>query len=256
MLSSNGIKFYRSLHQKKYREREKLFLAEGTRVIEGIPGSGFHVADLLATRDWLDKHQGIWNRFTPEPKVATKKDLARISTQKTPQEAIAVVRKPQRNAEPEFPTDHPICFLHGIQDPGNLGTIIRTADHFGMPFIAYAPDTVDPFNPKVVRGSMGSLFHMKLLCSEAGKIMEHYREQGGTVIALTKDGASLFKTDALSNPMCCFLLGNEGAGLPDEVAGMADQRVSIPRYGQAESLNASVVAGVVMAQWVAKYHPS
>ncbi len=249
MPSSKTIKYYRALHQKKYREREKLFLAEGTRVIEALPGSGFHVADLIATSSWLDKHQGIWNQFISEPKVATKKDLERISTQKTPQEAIAVVKRPQKNTDREFPTDHPISFLHGIQDPGNLGTIIRTADHFGMPFIAYAPDTVDPFNPKVVRGSMGSLFHMKLVCNDAGTILERYREQGGRVIALTKDGESLFKTDALSQAMCCFILGNEGAGLPDEVAGMADQQVSIPRFGQAESLNASVAAAVVMAQW-------
>ncbi|MCH2225327.1 MAG: RNA methyltransferase [Crocinitomicaceae bacterium] len=229
-LSKNKIKWIRSLRLKKNRDAEDVFVVEGKKMVEEIL-SNFPESILLACST-ESIHSNI-EVFNIESSI-----LKEISNLKTPPTMIAVVKKPS------FPSiqGNFILALDGIQDPGNLGTIIRTADWFGVDKIVCSNETVDCFNSKVIQSSMGSLFRIPV---EYLDLSNFLNKSTLPIYGALLDGENVYDQDIQSE--CILVIGNEGKGITEQVKPFIKNPVFIPRIGGAESLNASIATGILLA---------
>lgn len=240
------IKRVRKLHEAKARRQEGVFLLEGTRLLTEAGRSGWEILELYATSRWLEHHPAEAARAV----AVAEHVLEAMSSLETPEGVIALARLP---ASPELPEIRPDSLWVGcdrLQDPGNLGTIIRTADAAGAEAVLVGPGTADPFSPKVLRASMGSVLHLRIVPFEDLEDLRSRTRQGemrwlGTV---PRTGASLFESD-LRGPVCWWI-GNEAAGLGPEIVARADLTVEIPMPGRAESLNAASAAAICLFETV------
>ena len=246
MLSKNRISQIRKLHAKKFRDEEGLFLVEGYKCVEMLCASDFVVEEIFATENairenenWL-KNKGIT--------IVTVDEMSRISTMQTPPELLAIAQ--QRTNPPGIPTDQQLLALDHISDPGNLGTIIRTADWFGIQHIVCSPDCVEFYNPKVIQATMGSFTHVHIHKRSLPEFLQQesaHRRILGTFL----NGESI--RDFSFRPNDIVVIGTESNGISDEVAQTVTRRITIPSPVQgrdtAESLNAAIAAAVVMFSW-------
>jgi TrmH family RNA methyltransferase len=237
MLSKSAVKYIQSLQQKKQRDEHSLFVAEGPKVVgELLRESAFACRQIFALSDW----DGNGMPAPAEKVIITDEELGRISGMQTPNRVLAVfeMRPPVR---PRVSGDFSLV-LDGIQDPGNLGTIIRTADWFGVKNIVCSEDTADMYNPKVVQSSMASLARVNIYYTDISEwLMEQHSVRklaaalsGNDLHAVNKSGEGI------------LIIGNESAGIRPAIMELADEKVRIPGSGQAESLNAGVAAGILM----------
>lgn len=245
-ISKNQLKYIHSLEQKKYRKQEKAFLAEGPKLVQELLGH-YPCLLLVATPGWLSTQTTL-----PRCEVltVTEDELTRISLLKTPQQVLAVFRQPLDKWDIGI-IDRELCLaLDGVQDPGNLGTIVRIADWFGIRHIFCSPDTADIYNPKAVQATMGGMARVKLhytplplLVSELDKDVPVY----GTFL----DGQNLY-TQPLDN-RGLLVMGNEGKGISPELKTLINRRLYIPNYpaGQdtTESLNVAVATAIACAEF-------
>ena len=243
MISKNHISQIRKLHAKKFRDESVLFLVEGYKSVEMLCSSDFVVEEIFATENALQVN-ALWLK-TLSPTLVTAEEMSRISTMQTPPELLAIAR--QRQALPDIPADHPVLALDHISDPGNLGTIIRTADWFDIQHIVCSPDCVEFYNPKVIQATMGSFTHIHV----------HYRslpeflKQESTrrrILGTFLGGEDIRRFKFNRNDI--LVIGNESNGISEEVSRAVTHRITIPSHAQgrdtAESLNAAVAAAVVM----------
>jgi TrmH family RNA methyltransferase len=245
MLSKSKVRFIRGLCQKKLRAESGSFVVEGPRMLEELlqwrPGD---VEELYAMDDWKDPRAD--RPSSPVEPSVTRVDaqtLSALSCQTTPNQVLAVVRK-RPSAMPKAPKGALTLVLDAIRDPGNLGTIIRTADWFGIRNIVCSPDCAELYNPKVVQATMGAIFRVEV--SYVG-LPDWLPTLGAmAVYCATLDGIPIY--DIVPPAEGVVVIGNEARGVSDAVLSFATCKVTIPRYGYAESLNASVAAGIVMAQ--------
>jgi len=242
MLSKKIVKYIQSLSHKKSREQERAFVAEGPKVVEEILFAGkFTCKILCATADWLRINKSLVDRMADRVQVVGEDDLARCSALKTPHQVIAVFEW-----GPEAPPrvqGRLSLMLDDLQDPGNLGTLIRIADWFGVDTIICSEDAVDCFNPKVIQASMGSISRVAVhYASLPGFIREH---QPLAVYAAALEGRPLHRPENIMEGI--LLIGNESRGLRPGLLELAQERITIPRYGGAESLNAAVAAGIILS---------
>jgi RNA methyltransferase, TrmH family len=239
MLSKSQISFVNALHHKKYRKEQGLFIVEGTKSVNEFLRSGYITDRIFCTPSASSKLDKI-PQYIKLHEV-TEAELQKISLLNTPQEALALVRiaEKTRPAAESFKGRF-ILTLDGVQDPGNMGTIIRTADWFGFRDILCSPDTVDAYNPKVVQATMGSLSRMTIFYAELGEIFETAQMP---VYGAFLDGAPLplerWGTEGF------ILLGNEGNGISDASARHVTQKITIPGTGGAESLNVAISAAII-----------
>lgn len=230
VISKNQIKLIKSLALKKYRVKHNLFVVEGRKLIEELLASELTIETLFTTSP----------DFTPQGvKVQhiDDKSLAQVSLLSQPHFGLALVKIPTPKARQESGSIHLV--LDGISDPGNLGTIIRVADWYGLSQITCINNCVDPFNPKVVQASMGSLFRMHLLHQNIGEEKFHSPVYG----------AFLNANDLGTLPLTLggtLVIGNESEGISEEMEALCDHKISIPRYGKAESLNAAMATGIIL----------
>ena len=245
MLSKNRISQIRKLHSKKFRDEEGLFLVEGYKSVEMLCGSGFEVEEFFATENAIRENASWLNN--KEITTVTAEEMSRISTMQTPPELLAIAQ--QRTNLPEIPKNQPVLALDHISDPGNLGTIIRTADWFGIQHIVCSPDCVELYNPKTIQATMGSFAHIYVYkCPLAAFLRNEsaHRRILGTFL----NGEDIRTLDF--QPSDIVVIGNESNGISDEVAQVVTQRITIPSAAQgretAESLNA-IAAAVVMFAW-------
>lgn len=237
-LSINKIKWIRSLHDKKSRDSEGLYLIEGEKMVE----------EALSTRPEL-VHTLIELNGIRQPDLAfqgayfscTEKQLNQVSTLKTPNKLLAVVRKP---LEQTVDLSGLVLALDGIQDPGNLGTIMRIADWFGIRQIICSNDTVDCYNPKVVQASMGAVLRVSINYSDLEEVLSNYT---GEIYGAFLEGNSIYKEQL--NQTGIIVLGNEGNGIRKEVSQFITDKIHIPSFGGAESLNVSVAAGIIVSEF-------
>lgn len=237
MLTAHTIKVLQSLDKKKFRQKYNLFLVEGNKIISELPNSNFKIKEIFSTNPQnLNFQDTIIHQIT-------ENELKKISFLQNPKDSVAVCElKPELKWE-----DQNIqLILDGIQDPGNLGTIIRVADWFGIEQIICSDDTVDFYNPKVVQASMGSFTRVNIVyCNLA----EYLAETGNTNVGTDMDGENIYsfqKPNKLN-----LILGNEGKGMRDETEKLLHQKISIPRFGKSqstESLNVSMAAGIILGQ--------
>ncbi|WP_316823793.1 RNA methyltransferase [Pedobacter miscanthi] len=244
MLSKSQISFIKSLHQKKYRKEHGLFIVEGIKSIKEFILSSYHIHTIFYNSEQynlLPKLPANINLF--EVKNA---ELDKISTLQTPQGFLALVHIPKNKEldQKELKNQFTLV-LDGVQDPGNMGTIIRTADWFGFKNIICSVDSVEIFNPKTVQATMGSLARVNIFEADLPVLLT---DNTLPVFGALLDGESIYKTQWGSEGL--VILGNEGKGISPEVIKKINKPVTIPRIGEAESLNVAVSAAIFCAELV------
>jgi TrmH family RNA methyltransferase len=242
MLSTNQIKKIRSLHQMKFRKELGLFIAEGPKIVEEMLHAHYRIESIYATEDWVEEKKVLVSGKHVEVVKVTAKELQRISNLSTANTVLAVCRMPERDIKDIDDEDGLMLALDGIRNPGNMGTIIRTADWFGVKSIICSNDCVETFNPKVVQASMGSLARVKVYYTDLETYLKKCKLP---VYATVLGGKSVWEAKVDRG---IFVIGNESGGIRGEVLKHAKHLISIPSSeGGAESLNAAVAAGVVLA---------
>ena len=234
------VAMWRSLKDKKGRQEHGLFLAEGRKMTWEALASSFRVEAVLAEEEKLAEltlPEGI-------PCFALPGELFRsVCDTRTPQGIAALVRLPE---EMPLPRGRRLVALDGVQDPGNVGTILRTADAAGFDGALLSRACADVFSPKVLRATMGSIFRLKLQVTDAlPDRLRELRESGCAVLASQLDGEPFYQRSVIEPPLC-LIIGSEGNGISPEAAAQATHHLRLPMRGGAESLNAAVAAGIMM----------
>lgn len=240
MLSRNRIKYIQSLSRKKYRDENQCFIAETPKVVNEFLNSSYKVKFLFADESWIVENRGL---IPPETMIeqVTTDELDRITQLKGAHSVLAVLAMPSIEAIPDLKGKITLA-LDDLQDPGNLGTIIRIADWFGVENILCSLQTVNAFNPKVVQASMGSLAHVQVHYTN---IQAYLKQSEIPVYATDLKGKSIYEIQGLKDAI--LIIGNEGKGISNELLSLAKGRISIPRTGKAESLNAAVATGIILS---------
>ncbi|MDP4263094.1 MAG: RNA methyltransferase [Bacteroidota bacterium] len=241
MLSKPKIKYIQSLGQKKHRDTEGLFIAEGPKIVgELLRSVPRYVKEVYAVKEWLKD-----NSDHAQKQVFTEvsdEELERLSQLKSPHQVVAVVKK--FDAEKDIVVKGKISLaLDTIQDPGNFGTIIRVADWFGIEQLICSTDCADLYNPKTVQATMGSLARVKVFYTDIVSWLKQQKDIGIYVTML--EGKDVTKMNPLKEGL--IVLGNESKGIHEEIIALANEKITIPGKGQAESLNAGVAAGIVLS---------
>lgn len=240
MLTKSQIKYIQSLGHKKFRDEEGLFIAEGPRIVEEWlkqDSVAFH--SIYALPEWIAEH--------PEAKAneISAIELEKISQLQQPHQVLAIIKK-WPDVQPGTDGDKWILALDTIQDPGNLGTIIRIADWFGVEHIICQKDSADAYNPKVVQSAMGSLARVKVLYEDIDGWLQQHPEL--RVYAADLHGQDMKQVKTTKKGV--LVIGNEARGISERVMQRVNVRVTIPRKGGAESLNAAVATGILLSHWI------
>ncbi|HAI85304.1 MAG TPA: RNA methyltransferase [Chitinophagaceae bacterium] len=237
MISKNEIKYIQTLYQKKHRTAERLFIAEGRKLVGDLLQSSFKVQQLYALASWQPPVQ----RELPIT-IIDDATLQKISSVDTPQQVVGIFHLPQGMPLPP-PNTKPIIILDNIQDPGNLGTIIRTADWFGFEHIVASEHTVDCFNPKTIQATMGSIARVQVHYTSLATYLPLWKVVYGALL----NGVNMY--DWQPEQAAAIVIGNEGKGISDTLHRWVSQAVTIPKFGGAESLNAAMAAGIILARY-------
>ena len=228
------------LHRKKGRVAQGQFLVEGVKSVADLLASPWKVHSLFATEAW----KAPLDLQVPLIRV-TDEELQRVSTLEKAQHVLAVGILPT-STSPSLPDQGRILALDGVQDPGNLGTLIRIADWFGVDAVVCSLDCADCFNPKVVQATMGSLFRVPVFHTDLVAYLKHLPTAFFRAGAFTQ-GDNLFQTSLPAHGV--LVLGNEGQGIRPETEQRLNLKVTIPRLGRAESLNVATAAAVICSEW-------
>jgi TrmH family RNA methyltransferase len=236
-LSKNKIKWIRSLQLKKFRDELGVFIVEGEKMVnEAIAICPEQIESICFLDGSIKVPEGI------ESLTVTEKELEQISCLKTPNKALAIVRKPSQNLHPTG--TGLILALDGIQDPGNLGTILRIADWFGIDQVVCSENTVECFNPKVVQATMGAIFRVKIDYCDLSNWLKSAKNP---IYGALLEGKNVYETTLEKDAV--LLMGNEGKGISDELIDLISHPIMIPRFGLAESLNVSVATGILVSEF-------
>lgn len=245
MISKGRISDIRKLHQKKFRDQERLFLVEGRKSVEMLLQSEYEVVELFVTDNALNDNRELLRGSAVT--MVSDSEMQRISTLSTAPELLAVARQPFNQTA--IGENEPILALDRIADPGNLGTMIRTADWFGIRQIVCSPDCVELYNPKTIQSTMGSFCHVNVRYTDLVPFLKGqcHRRVLGTFLG----GQSIRSFDFKSNDI--IVIGSESNGISAPVAECITHRITIPRCQtnspSAESLNAAIAAAIVMDHW-------
>ncbi len=252
MLSKNLIKFVHSLELKKNRKREGLFVAEGPKVVNELI-KRFRIHTVITTNPNIVNNESFANspNISQMNYVETDEEgLKRVSFLQHPQQILAIFHINEQTEEQiEFPTENITLALDGVQDPGNLGTIIRIADWFNIDNIVCSLDTADVYNPKVVQATMGSLARVNVHYTELDKYLASINKDTpiyGTLL----DGKDIYSTPLTHNGI--IIMGNEGNGISDDIRKHITHRLLIPNFRQgdgAESLNVAIATALTCAEF-------
>ena len=241
MLTKNTIKQIASLKQQKFRKELGLFVVEGRKMTEELLHSDFEIVGLYATEAFLTDYPAF-----SEAETVTEVQMQQMSGQDTPPGILSVVKIPQQGEIKT--TSRLILALDGIANPGNMGTLIRTAEWFGIHDIVCSKDCVELWNPKVVQATMGSLFRVKVWESDLAIYLHHAKDEGKSIYGALLDGENLFQMQA--KPEGILVIGSESHGIRADVLPCITHPVTIPRVDDSmtESLNAAVAGAILMAE--------
>lgn len=246
MLSKNRIKYIHSLELKKNRKNENVFLAEGHKLIADLLPR-FQCRFLVATSEWISRQASI---PTTDIIEVSEEELTRASLLKTPQEVLGVFEQPHYQIDHSLIDKSLSLALDDIQDPGNLGTIIRLADWFGIENIFCSPNTVDAYSPKTVQATMGAIARVKIHYHNLPELISSLKKNT-PVYGTFLDGENFYEKELSNNGL--IVMGNEGNGISKEVATLINQRLYIPNYPAnretSESLNVAIATAVVCAEF-------
>ncbi|HEY4876322.1 MAG TPA: RNA methyltransferase [Puia sp.] len=242
MLVKSQVKYIQSLGQKKFRDEDGSFIAEGVKIINELlftPNTS--LIRLFATENWNETNKAVIKDLPDKLTLVKESELERISFLQTPNQVVGIFKKPVfKSADIEKTIT---LLLDEIQDPGNLGTIIRTADWFNIKKIFCSKESADAFNPKVVQSTMGSIARVEVMHADLQTILDNHPDM--PLYAATLQGENIFETKKISKGF--ILIGNESKGIKPELLKSSVHQITIPKLGNAESLNAAVAAGIVMS---------
>lgn len=252
-ITQSRLKLFQKLTQKKYRNEEKKFLIEGVHLVDEVLNSDWDIECLLICSSVLkDTAENIGRRAKNrgvEICELSERELNKLSDTVTSQGIVGVVAQP--NAGPndfwkKLPKKSLIVAMDNISDPGNTGTILRTSDWFGAYGVVMSNDTAEVFNPKVLRASMGAIFHLSLLQDvDLEPVLEEATRNGFSIIATAlQNGISLSSFSFPERSLVIF--GNESSGVSHKIRSLSDTIITIPKFGKAESLNVGVACGVIL----------
>ena len=244
MLTKADLQRLRSLREKKHREALGLFVIEGEKVVAELLAAHFPLVEIYATRAWIAPTSPR-SASSPRPVEITDAEMARASHFPTPSAVLAVGRIQRLPLTAEALREGLTLMLDGVQDAGNVGTLLRIADWFAFDRVVLSPDCADVFHQKVINSSMGSFVRMPVLTGELVPALRDLRHSAPElpILGCDLDGDDVHSLPAL--PSAVVIVGSEGRGLSPAVTQCLTQRVTIPRFGQAESLNAGVAAAIV-----------
>ncbi|WP_068674585.1 RNA methyltransferase [Oceanobacillus sp. Castelsardo] len=236
-VKNEKVKAWKKLQKRKERTNTQTFLVEGYHLLQEAKNSNWHIKEIIA-------QEGVelpsWGGDFEITKVSNNV-FEYISETRSPQGIAAIIEMKKM----EKVVGEHILLIDSIQDPGNLGTIIRTADAAGFDGVILGDGTVDLYNDKVIRATQGSVFHIPIFQKDLQEVIPELKADGFSVWATALEGATLYNGVSIDTKVA-IVLGNEGAGVDKEIINEADKIVKIPIYGQAESLNVSIAAGILM----------
>jgi TrmH family RNA methyltransferase len=249
MLSKNTVKFIKSLHQKKYRLESGKFFVEGEKSVVEVLKSSFTVDLLLVTQEFATKHASLLSGKSFDVLFVTSNQLEQLGQYQSNDAALAVVQmKPNQAFLPE--KGELILALDEVRDPGNLGTIIRIADWYGIKKLIFSTHTAEFYNPKVIQSSMGSFTRVQFYY---GDLALAFQEWNIPVYGAFLGGDSIHE---LTNPIPgVLLLGNESQGISKEVEKWVSSKITIPSFGKAESLNVAIATAIFCDNFKRLVHP-
>jgi TrmH family RNA methyltransferase len=239
MLSKSRLKYIKSLQLKKYRKEEQCFVVEGARSVSELFQSDFQITIVAATPLFIEQHRGNLARKGMEVIPVSERELTATGTLQSNDSALAIA-KMKPNTPPVFQPGDFALVLDDIRDPGNLGTIIRTADWFGIRHIIASNETADLYNPKTIRATMGSFLRVKLFYTT----LTEYLQSAGMIYGAFLKGTNIHELGFANGGF--IVIGNESNGISTDLAAMVHERVMIPGYGGAESLNAGVATAIIL----------
>ncbi len=243
-LSKAKIKQLCSLQQKKFRLKSNLFIVEGEKMAKEVLQQALsNIEHIYATAQWIDNNSILAAQYKPIITIITVSELKKISSLKTPNHILIVLPIPTAIVENLSLQDSLCLALENIQDPGNMGTIIRIADWFGIEHLFCSVGCVDVYNPKVIQATMGGFLRIKIHYTDLGVLFKKYPSMA--VYGAVLGGQNVFKTTLEKKGF--LLIGNEGRGISEELQKQISAPITIPKYGQAESLNAAVATGILCA---------
>ncbi|SKB55928.1 RNA methyltransferase, TrmH family [Alkalitalea saponilacus] len=249
MLSKSQKKLIASMGQKKYRDLHGLFLAEGNKTVNEFISAGIVPHLLIVSDDWLPDNPEL----VPDNLIqVSRNELSSVSFQKTPKGVLALFPQFKYHLNNSAIQNKTVLILDGIQDPGNLGTIIRIADWFGIDQIVCSTDTADVYNPKVVQATMGAAVRVPVHYTDLPEFIVRYKNETQNPVYGTYPGFDNLYHSELSEG-CLIIIGNEGNGIRPEVDQLVTERVTIPSYPgggkTSESLNAGVATAIICSEF-------
>lgn len=246
MISKAKIKDVRSLHLQKFRQIYNKFIVEGGKACtEFIKTGKFKIEDIFIMENSLQKYQNINGFNDYHLNIVSGREMEQISTLKTPADILIVAVKTEESIEIMKNSNFSAIYMDDVQDPGNVGTIIRIADWFGIEVVLRSSGTADFFNPKVVQATMGSMVNVNLITAELSELTKYNRTIYGTYM----DGSTLFNESIESNAI--IVMGNEGNGISTVNEKFIHKQISIPGADHriADSLNVAISAGIICSYW-------
>ncbi len=250
MLSKNKIKFIHSLNRKRTRENKKLFLVEGNKLVLEAITSKLPLKLLVATSDFYELNELDCN-IAEEVVECSAEELKKTSMLQTPQQAMAVVHMPNNVLHLDQLTNQLSVALDFVQDPGNLGTIIRIADWFGIEHLLCSTDTVDCYNPKVIQASMGAILRVKIHYLNLEAILDNARNSQLPVYGTFLEGKNIYQSTLSSNGI--LVMGNEGNGISPAISDKIKHKIHIPSFAiggyGSESLNVATAAAICCSEF-------
>lgn len=248
------IKKIKSLKEKKYRDIENCYIIEGIKLVKEAIVENAKIKQIVVCEDCINDGEidtdTLYEIAKFDVVYVTEKVFKTITDVKTPQGIIAVIEKNNINSKIDYSQDI-IIALDGVQDPGNLGTILRTVDSANLKQIILSKDSADSYNPKVVRSTMGAIFRVNIIEEDSLKdMLQEAKKNNFKVMVTSLDTKnSIYDVDYSKK---VIVIGNEANGVSKEVQVIADEKVKIPMLGKTESLNASVAAGIIIYEYVRK----
>ncbi len=249
MITKNQFKYYSSLLNKKNRQEEKKFLVEGSKLLREALDSGYKCEIILALKDFVDENNDFAKSFGKQKlniELIKTVEFKKLCDTKNPQGVIGIFHFKQ-NIIDAFNNDKLIVAMENISDPGNMGTILRNCDWFGVKNVLLSSDCAEIYNPKVIRASAGSVFHLNIYRKDnLISTLEEQKKLGYKILCADLNGDNLYNFS--QREKLILVLANEANGPTEELINTCDLRITIPRIGNAESLNVASASAVILSE--------
>lgn len=254
MISKNTIKLIKSLSIKKYRTKENLFLVEGDKIVVEVLNSEYKIEKLFATKTFISENKNNCKKAASIIEVE-QVEIKKASLLQNPQNCLAICSIPEKLLFPKILNENLSIYLDDIQDPGNLGTIIRICDWFNIEYLFCSPNTVDLWNPKVIQASMGSFCRVQFIKTTFEPIANLAQSSQTPVYGAFLEGKNIY-TEQLPKK-AILIMGNEGNGIVKKLESSIDRKIKIPEFSDknksAESLNVSVATAIICSEFKRLY---